>query len=78
YEVTAWNAMFAPAGTPQAIVTRLNEQVRKHMGQQEARSVMDAQGMDADTNTPAELGNLVKRDIVKWANVIKLAGIKPE
>ena len=78
YEVTAWNAMFAPAGTPPVIVTRLNEQVRKHMGQQEARSVMDAQGMDADTNTPAELGNLVKRDIVKWANVIKLAGIKPE
>ncbi len=78
YEVTAWNAMFAPAGTPQAIVTKLNEQVRKHMAQQEARSVMDAQGMDADTNTPAELGALVKSELVKWAKVIKIAGIKPE
>jgi tripartite-type tricarboxylate transporter receptor subunit TctC len=78
YEVTAWNAMFAPAATPQAIVIRLNEQVRKHMGLQEARSVMDAQGMDADTNTPAELGALVKSELAKWARVIKLANIKPE
>lgn len=78
YEVTAWNAMFAPAGTPQAIVQRLNEQVRKHMGLQEARSVMDAQGMDADTNSPADLGNLVKQELAKWAKIIQIANIRPE
>jgi tripartite-type tricarboxylate transporter receptor subunit TctC len=78
YEVTAWNALFAPAGTPQAIVLRLNEQVRKHMGLQEARSVMDAQGMDADTNTPADLGNLVKQELAKWAKIIQIANIRPE
>jgi tripartite-type tricarboxylate transporter receptor subunit TctC len=78
YEVTAWNGLFAPAGTAQAIVTRLNEQTRKHMAQQDARSVMDSQGMDADTNTPAELGNLVKSELVKWARVIQIAKIKPE
>lgn len=78
YEVTAWNAMFAPAGTLQPIVSRLNELVRKTMQQQEAKSVMDAQGLDADIGTPAELGNLVKAELVKWARVIKVAGIKPE
>lgn len=78
YEVTAWNALFAPAGTPQAVVGRLNEQVRKHMRQADARSVMDSQGMDADTNSPAELGNLVKSELVKWAKVIEIAKIKPE
>ena len=78
YEVTAWNALFAPVGTPQPIVLRLNEQVRKHMGLQEARSVMDAQGMDADTNTPADLGNLVKQELAKWAKIIQIANIRPE
>ena len=78
YEVTAWNALFAPAGTPQAVVTRLNEQTRKHMAQQDARSVMDSQGMDVDTNTPGELGNLVKSELAKWARVIQIAKIKPE
>ena len=78
YEVTAWNALFAPAHTPQPIVTRLNEQVRKHMAQNDARAVMDSQGMDADTNTPADLGKLVKNDLAKWAKIIQLANIKPE
>lgn len=78
YEVTAWNALFAPAGTPQAIINRLNELTRKTMLQQETKSVIDAQGLDADTGTPAELGNLVKVELSKWARVIKAAGIKPE
>ena len=78
YEVTAWNALFAPAGTPQPIVNRLSELVRKTIAQAEAKSVMDAQGLDGDTGTPAELGNLVKSELVKWARVIKIAGIKPE
>jgi len=78
YEVTAWNALFAPAGTPQAIVNRLNELTRKSIGLTEAKSVMDAQGLDADTSSPAELGNLVKAELAKWAKVIKIAGIKPE
>ena len=78
YEVTAWNALFAPAGTPQAIVNRLNELTRKNIALSEAKSVMDAQGLDGDTGTPAELGNLVKSELVKWAGVIKMAGIKAE
>jgi tripartite-type tricarboxylate transporter receptor subunit TctC len=78
YEVTAWNALFAPTATPPVIVKRLNEQVRKHVGHAEARTVMDSQGMDADTNTPAELGNLVKAELAKWAKVIQIAKIRPE
>jgi tripartite-type tricarboxylate transporter receptor subunit TctC len=78
YEVTAWNALFAPVGTPPAIVGRLNELTRKNIAQAEAKSVMDAQGLDGDTGTPAELGSLVKSELAKWARVIKVAGIKPE
>ena len=78
YEVTAWNALFAPAGTSPAIVNRLNELTRKNIAQTEAKSMMDAQGLDGDTGTPAALGLLVKSELAKWARVIKIAGIKPE
>ena len=78
YEVTAWNAFFAPAGTPQPIVTRLNGLVKTGLTNPETKSVMEAQGLDATPSTPGELGQLVKTELVKWAKLIKVAGIKPE
>jgi tripartite-type tricarboxylate transporter receptor subunit TctC len=78
FEVTAWNAVFAPAGTPPAIVNRLNGLVKSGMSQPEAKAVMEAQGLDVATSTPEELGALVKNELAKWAKVIKAAGIKPE
>jgi tripartite-type tricarboxylate transporter receptor subunit TctC len=78
YEVTSWNALFAPAGTPAAITARLNELVRKALSQPEAKVVMDAQGLAAEPGSQADLGRLVKVELEKWAKVIKLAGIKPE
>jgi tripartite-type tricarboxylate transporter receptor subunit TctC len=78
YEVTAWNALFAPAGTPPAIVNRLNQLVRQGLAHPDTKAVMDAQGLDATPSTPQELGQLVKAELVKWAKVIKSANIKPE
>ena len=78
FEVTAWNALFAPAGTPAAIVNRLNALVKQGMEQPDAKAVMEAQGLDVSTSTPGELAALVKSELVKWAKVIKAAGIKPE
>ena len=78
YEVTAWNAFFAPAGTPQAIVNRLNGLVKTGLANPETKAVMEAQGLEATPSTPAELGQLVKVELVKWAKLIKSAGIKPE
>ena len=82
-----------PEALSAAIVTRLGIPVsdllkidifkrsydaRKNIALSDAKSVMDAQGLDGDTSTPAELGNLVKGELVKWAGVIKMAGIKAE
>ncbi|MGH8618868.1 MAG: tripartite tricarboxylate transporter substrate binding protein [Burkholderiales bacterium] len=78
YEVTAWNALFAPAGTPPAIVNRLNQLVRQGLAHPDTKAVMEAQGLDATPSTPQELGQLVKNELVKWAKVIKSANIKPE
>jgi tripartite-type tricarboxylate transporter receptor subunit TctC len=54
------------------------EQVRKRIAQPDVRAVRDAQGMDADTGTPAELGSLVRHDLTKWSKIIQLANIRPE
>ena len=77
FEVTAWNALFAPAGTPEPIVKRLNALVREGLAQPEAKAAMDKQDLDATPSTPEELANLVRTELAKWAKVIKVAGIKP-
>ena len=77
YEVTAWNALFAPAGTPEPIVKRLNALVREGLAQPEAKAAMDKQDLEATPSTPEALATLVKTELVKWAKVIKAAGIKP-
>jgi tripartite-type tricarboxylate transporter receptor subunit TctC len=78
YEVTAWNALFAPAGTPTAIIGRLNGLTVQAMNQPETKALMDNQGIEPSTSTPAELGALVRVELAKWAKVIKAAGIQPE
>ncbi|HEV7394037.1 MAG TPA: tripartite tricarboxylate transporter substrate binding protein [Burkholderiales bacterium] len=78
YEVTAWNALFAPAGTPSPIVNRLNALVKTGLAHPESKAVMEAQGLDATPSTPAELGQLVRTELAKWAKVINTAGIKAE
>jgi tripartite-type tricarboxylate transporter receptor subunit TctC len=78
YEVSAWNALFAPAGTPQPVVNRLNALVKSGLANPETKTIMEAQGLDATPSTPAELRQLVKAELVKWSKLIKSAGIKPE
>jgi tripartite-type tricarboxylate transporter receptor subunit TctC len=77
FEVTAWNALFAPAGTPEPILKRLNALVRTGLAQPEAKAAMDKQGLDATPSTQDELAKLVRTELDKWAKVIRVAGIKP-
>jgi tripartite-type tricarboxylate transporter receptor subunit TctC len=78
YEVTGWNALFAPAGTPAPIINKLNQLVRQGLANPDSRAVMGAQGLDATPSTPQDLGELVRAELAKWSKVIKAAGIKPE
>ena len=75
YEVTSWNAMFAPAGTPPPIVKRISEEVGKSLKQPDALEVFEKQGLQEATSTPEELGRLVVAEVSKWAKVIKAAQI---
>jgi len=75
YEVTSWNAMFAPAGTPPPSVKRISEQVGKGPKQADALKIFEKQGLQESAGTPEELGALVAAEVTKWAKVIQAAHI---
>jgi len=78
YEVTSWNALFAPSGTPAPIVNRLNALVKQALALQETKDFLSAQSLDAASSTPQELAQMIKTELVKWAQVVKAAGIQPD
>jgi len=78
YEATAWYGLFAPAGTPNDVVSRLNADIVRIGNSPDVRDLFLKQGAEAYTTSPEEFGNIVKRDVVKWAKVVKASGAKPE
>jgi tripartite-type tricarboxylate transporter receptor subunit TctC len=77
-EASGWLGVFAPAGTPQPIVTRLNTEIVKALQSDEVKQKLEGIGVTVVTSTPAELGALVKEEIAKWSPVIRAAGIKAD
>ena len=75
YQFSSWFAVFTPAGTPQAIINRLNGLIVKAVGTPEFRDQLIAAGLDPDTSTPAELRDTLRKDVGTWAKIIKAAGI---
>jgi len=76
YEVTTWYALFAPAGTPPDIVRRMQQEVAKAMQVPAIKDVWSQQGAAAGGNSTAEFGAFVKREVAKWADVVKAAGVR--
>jgi tripartite-type tricarboxylate transporter receptor subunit TctC len=78
YEVISWQAIFAPAGTPPAIVDRLHAEIAKILAEPEMRERLAKLGMQGAEMTPAQVGEFQKAEVAKWAQVIKTANIKLE
>jgi tripartite-type tricarboxylate transporter receptor subunit TctC len=76
YEVTTWYALWAPAGTPQDVVNKLQQEVAKAMTSQQLKDVWAQQGASPGGNTPSEFGAFVKAEIAKWADVVKASGAR--
>jgi tripartite-type tricarboxylate transporter receptor subunit TctC len=75
YEVTAWNGLFAPKGTPPAIVELLNRAVQDILALPDIKARFANLGITAKASTPEELKSRMQSDIGKWAAVIERAGI---
>jgi tripartite-type tricarboxylate transporter receptor subunit TctC len=76
YEVVNWFGIMAPAGTPPAIVARINKDFNDALSSQKLREQLAAQGADATGGTSAEFAKIVRADFAKWAKVVKASGAK--
>ena len=77
YEVNTWFGFVAPAGTPQAVVTTLHDDIAKILAMRKVRDNLVAQGFDlAPTQPPEAFTNLIRTDLAKWPPIIKAAGAK--
>ncbi len=76
YEATTWNGMIAPAGTPRNIIQRLNAEINKILASPSLKEKFALIGADPAPASPEVFANLVKRENVKWAEVIRRSGAK--
>ncbi len=76
YVYTTWYAMWAPARTPPAVVSRLNQAIHKVAAAPDVRGSLQNAGIEPGGSTPAQLGERVQADLAKWGRIIRDAGIK--
>jgi tripartite-type tricarboxylate transporter receptor subunit TctC len=75
YESALWTGIVLPAGSPAAIVERLNREIVAIVQSSEAREALDKQGVEIDPGTPEALAARIRDDVVKWRGIIQSAGI---
>jgi tripartite-type tricarboxylate transporter receptor subunit TctC len=78
YEVVTWYSFVAPAGTPRAVVERLNREISAIVESPAVREKLREQGLEADAMKPEELAKLYQSETAKWAKVIRDAKIATE
>jgi tripartite-type tricarboxylate transporter receptor subunit TctC len=78
YEVDNWVGIVAPAGTPQAIVDKLNKEISAILESAEVRKQLSDQGAEPMRMGPAEFGAFMEKELVKWGRVVKEGGIKAQ
>ncbi len=73
-----WYALFAAKGTPAAEIDRVNQAVRRTLGNEAVRAKLQASGAEVAPSTPAALAALLKNDTAKWTRVVKAKNIQPD
>lgn len=76
FDAAIWVGLSAPAGTPRAVIERLNRETVRITGLPEVKAAFAAQSIDPFTGTSEQFRELIKRDTEKWAKVIQTAGVK--
>jgi tripartite-type tricarboxylate transporter receptor subunit TctC len=76
YEATIWLGLMAPKGTPKEVITFLNTAINKAIEAPEVKAAWLKQGAVPMVKTPDEFDAYLRKDIAKWANVVKVSGAK--
>ncbi len=78
FDVSTWYGLFAPAGTPAAVVATLNAEVNKLLATADMKAAIQAQGAEPLALTPAQFDTLLKTDYAKWKGIVEASGAKIE
>jgi tripartite-type tricarboxylate transporter receptor subunit TctC len=78
FEAQSWVGILAPAGTPRAVITRLNDVLRKAVAQPEARERFAQQGYEIVGSSPEQFGAWIRSESAKWGKIIRERGITAE
>lgn len=78
YDANTNGGFLAPAGTPKAIVAKLNTEINAALKLPDVRAKLEAAGIEIQGGTPQDYAALIKSDLVKWGKVVKAAGIQPD
>ncbi|HEX2825568.1 MAG TPA: tripartite tricarboxylate transporter substrate binding protein [Burkholderiales bacterium] len=76
YEASTWNGLVAPAGTPRAMVTKLNAELNKVLATQAIRERFAAIGAEPAPVAPQQFGELIRSEYAKWGDVVRRSGAK--
>ena len=78
FSYTLWGGLFAPAGTPDAVIQSLNKEVNQILAMPDIKSRLDADNVSVPKNTPAEFADYVKSEAAKFDKLVKDANIKAD
>ena len=78
FEIGLWFGVWAPAGTPPAIVSKINQSINKSMQEPEVKAAYETKGIKATPMSPAEFSKFVREEIVKYQKIAKEAAIEPQ
>lgn len=78
FSYTLWGGLFAPAGTPDAVIDSLNKEVNQILAMPEIKTRLDADNVSVPKNTPAEFAEYVKTEAAKFEKLVKEANIKAD
>ena len=78
YDIAVWAGLFAPAGTPQAVVSRLYDEASRAMSSPDTREKLKAIGMDPGGLSPAQLAEMIKADLARYTAIVKAANIRAD
>ena len=76
FQVIGWFGLFAPVGTPRAVIQKLNTEIVRVLKTTDTREKLSGHGLIPGGGTPEDLGRFLNEEIVRWAKLIKEAGIK--
>ncbi|MGZ5091517.1 MAG: Bug family tripartite tricarboxylate transporter substrate binding protein [Burkholderiales bacterium] len=76
FEVTGWGGLIVPAGTPKSIVVRLNAELNEALALPHLTEKLTSLGSEVAGGTPEQFAELIRKETIKWGDVVKRAGIK--